>query len=42
MHSLAVASNEIKWSLAVEGDVAGWSGYERAYPVIIQPAGGVS
>ncbi len=42
MHSLAVASNEVKWSLAVEGDAAGWSGYERAYPVIIQPAGGVS
>ena len=40
MHSFAADHNEIAWTLVVEGDVAGWPEYRRAFPVIIRPASG--
>lgn len=38
MHSFAANHNEIAWKLVVEGDVSGWPGFKRAFPVIICPA----
>ena len=38
MHSFAADHNEIAWTLVVEGDVAGWPEYRRAFPVIVRPA----
>jgi hypothetical protein len=40
MHSFATDHNEIGWTLVVEGDVAGWPVYRRAFPAIIRPAAG--
>jgi hypothetical protein len=40
MHSFKAEHNEINWTLAVEGDVANWPNYKRAFPVIIRPANG--
>ena len=37
MHSFAAKNNEINWALMVEGDVAGWPNYRRAFTVIVRP-----
>jgi hypothetical protein len=37
MHSFKSAHNRIQWTLVVEGDVAGWPDFKRAFPVIILP-----
>jgi hypothetical protein len=42
MHSFAATHNGIDWTLVVEGDVAGWPEYKRAFPVIVRPATGES
>ncbi|MBN2023387.1 MAG: DUF3592 domain-containing protein [Pirellulales bacterium] len=38
MHSFAAGNNEVKWSLAVEGDVAAWPNFSRSFPLIVRPA----
>jgi hypothetical protein len=38
MHSFVAAHNEIAWKLVVEGDVAGWPPYKRAFPLVVRPA----
>jgi hypothetical protein len=40
MHSFVANHNEIAWKLVVEGDVAGWPAFKRAFPVIVRPAKG--
>ncbi len=40
MHSFRAEHNEIRWKLVVEGEVAGWPEYRRAFPVIVHPTGG--
>jgi hypothetical protein len=37
MHSFKSEHNEIQWTLVVEGDLAGWPNYQRAFPVLIYP-----
>jgi hypothetical protein len=37
MHSFKSEHNEIFWTLVVEGDIAGWPDYQRAFPVLIYP-----
>lgn len=38
MHSFKSEHNEVSWKFLVKGDVVGWPGYERAFPVIVYPA----
>jgi hypothetical protein len=40
MHSFKAKHNEINWTLAVEGDLAGWPNYCRTFPVIVRPIPG--
>lgn len=40
MHSFKSAHNEINWKLVVKGDVIGWPGYERSFPVVVYPGDG--
>jgi len=40
MHSFKSDHNEIGWTLLVQGDVAGWPDYQRAFPIIIRPNDG--
>lgn len=37
MHSFASSHNEIGWKLVVEGQLAGWPDYCRAFTVIVRP-----
>lgn len=37
MHSLACASNEIRWSIVVRGEAEGWPVFERAFPIVVYP-----
>jgi hypothetical protein len=40
MHSFKAEHNEVNWKLVVEGHVAGWPDYKRAFPVVIHPPNG--
>lgn len=40
MHSFTADHNEIAWKLVIEGDVAGWPAFKRAFPIIVRPAAG--
>jgi len=37
MHSFKADHNEIGWKLVVKGDVAGWPGYRRTFPLVVRP-----
>jgi len=38
MHSFKSEYNEITWKIIVKGDVAGWPGFLRSFPVIVYPS----
>ena len=38
MHSFQGAYNEVQWRLIVLGDVVDWPGFERAFPIVVQPS----
>jgi hypothetical protein len=40
MHSFKSTHNRVNWTLLVEGDIAGWPDFRRAFPVIIYPSAG--
>ncbi|HYW81253.1 MAG TPA: hypothetical protein VE890_16840 [Thermoguttaceae bacterium] len=40
MHSFKSDHNGIGWHVVVEGDVAGWPDYRRAFPLIVYPGSG--
>lgn len=40
MHSFKADHNEINWSLAVEGEMAGWPNYKRSFSVVVCPSPG--
>jgi hypothetical protein len=40
MHSFKSGHNKINWKLVVEGKVAGWPDFKRAFSVVVYPAGG--
>jgi len=40
MHSFKSSHNVIDWTLVVEGDIANWPDFKRAFSVVIYPAGG--
>ena len=37
MHSFKAAHNEVNWRFVVRGDVQGWPGFERSFPVLVYP-----
>ena len=37
MHSFAAEHNEINWMLVIEGELANWPRYRRAFPVVVCP-----
>jgi hypothetical protein len=40
MHSFVAEHTQVGWTLVVEGDVAGWPNFQRAFTVIVQPGNG--
>lgn len=38
MHSFKSEHNEVNWKLLVKGDVLGWPGFTRSFPVVVYPA----
>jgi hypothetical protein len=40
MHSFVAEHNQVGWTLVVEGDVADWPNFHRAFTVIVQPGDG--
>jgi hypothetical protein len=39
MHSFKSEHNEVNWKFIVRGEVPGWPGFERSFPVIVCPNG---
>jgi len=39
MHSFRSDHNEVRWKIVVHGDVAGWPGYDRSFPLLVYPPG---
>ena len=37
MHSFRASHNQIRWKLIVNGDILGWDGFERSFPVVVRP-----
>jgi len=37
MHSFQTPHNGVHWRLVVDGSVAGWSDFERGFPIIVHP-----
>ena len=37
MHSFRAAHNQVQWKLIVHGEIVGWQGFERSFPVIVRP-----
>jgi len=37
MHSFRASHNQIQWKLIVHGDVVGWQGFQRSFPVVVRP-----
>jgi len=42
IHSFMSSHNQINWTLVVEGDVANWPDFHRAFTVIVRPGDGDS
>ena len=40
MHSFVAEHNQVAWTLVIEGDVADWPNFHRAFTVIVQPGNG--
>jgi hypothetical protein len=40
MHTFEAKRNKVRWLVVVSGDVAGWSSFERKFPVVVHPAPG--
>ncbi len=38
MHSFQANHNEVSWKLIVKGNVVGWPGYQREFPIIVHPS----
>ncbi len=37
MHSFRASHNQVQWKLIVRGEIAGWHGFERSFPVVVRP-----
>ena len=38
MHSFRAAHNQVQWKLIVRGELVGWHGFQRSFPVVVRPA----
>ena len=38
MHSFRASHNQIQWKLVVHGEIVGWQGFQRSFPVVVRPA----
>jgi hypothetical protein len=38
MHSFRASHNQVQWKLVVRGEIAGWRGFQRSFPVVVRPA----
>jgi len=41
MHSFRASHNQVQWKLIVHGEVIGWHGFQRSFPVVVRPLGSV-
>jgi hypothetical protein len=37
MHSFRASHNQVQWKLIVGGEIVGWQGFERSFPVVVRP-----
>jgi hypothetical protein len=37
MHSFRASHNQVQWKLIVHGEIIGWHGFQRSFPVIVRP-----
>ena len=37
MHSFRASHNQVQWKLIVRGEIAGWQGFQRSFPVVVRP-----
>ena len=38
MHSFRASHNQVQWKLIVRGEIVGWHGFQRSFPVVVRPA----
>jgi hypothetical protein len=38
MHSFRASHNRIQWKLTVSGEIVGWKGFHRSFPVVVRPS----
>jgi len=37
MHSFRASHNQVQWKLIVHGEILGWHGFQRSFPVVVRP-----
>ena len=37
MHSFRASHNQVQWKLIVRGEIVGWHGFQRSFPVVVRP-----
>ncbi len=37
MHSFRASHNQVQWKLMVRGEIVGWPGFQRSFPVVVRP-----
>ena len=37
MHSFRASHNQVQWKLIVHGEIVGWPGFQRSFPVVVRP-----
>ena len=37
MHSFRASHNQVQWKLMVRGEIVGWHGFQRSFPVVVRP-----
>ena len=37
MHSFRAGHNQVQWKLIVHGEIVGWKGFRRSFPVVVRP-----
>jgi hypothetical protein len=42
MHSFRANHNQVQWKLTVRGEIVGWPGFQRSFPVVVRPAAAAS
>jgi hypothetical protein len=37
MHSFRASHNQVQWKLIVRGEIVGWHGFQRSFPLVVRP-----